>query len=288
MKQIQDLLALLSAVGSGAGASNMGTFTGTTISDNGTTKEVLQEIETAIEGITADGNHEVIVRGNDTQNVEPTAGEIASPLEGDSADIALTNGIIEKWFFTGGSWVLAYTVDNTAELGDVTKLRTLTGTASGDEDLGTFTGATISDSVTIKTALQELETLSEDTEADKDDLRTLSGTADGDINFGTFTGSTISDNTTTKGALQELETQVEAIEAKNKIEDIAAPVTAANTDFSVTITEPRNGLEGINGVSINGISLRASEIKGVSGTTLTLNVEYAVDASDIIVVSLIK
>jgi hypothetical protein len=37
-------------------------------------------------------------------------------------------------------------------------IRTLTGTAAGETDLGTFTGSTISDDVDIKVALQELET----------------------------------------------------------------------------------------------------------------------------------
>jgi hypothetical protein len=41
---------------------------------------------------------------------------------------------------------------------EANSLRDLSGTAPGDDDLGTFTGSTISDDVTIKTALQELET----------------------------------------------------------------------------------------------------------------------------------
>jgi hypothetical protein len=41
---------------------------------------------------------------------------------------------------------------------EANSLRDLSGTAPGDDDLGTFTGSTISDDVTVKTALQELET----------------------------------------------------------------------------------------------------------------------------------
>ena len=44
---------------------------------------------------------------------------------------------------------------NTAE---ASSLRTLSGTAPADDDLGTFTGSIITDNVAIKTALQELET----------------------------------------------------------------------------------------------------------------------------------
>ena len=47
----------------------------------------------------------------------------------------------------------------TTAVGD---LNTLTGVAQNDEDLGTFSGSTIADSSTIKTALQALETAAED------------------------------------------------------------------------------------------------------------------------------
>jgi len=50
----------------------------------------------------------------------------------------------------------------TTAVGD---LNTLSGVAQNDEDLGTFTGSTIADSVTIKTALQTLETTVEDISA---------------------------------------------------------------------------------------------------------------------------
>ena len=50
----------------------------------------------------------------------------------------------------------------TTAVGD---LNTLTGVAQNAEDLGTFTGSTISDSVTVKAALQTLETTVEDISA---------------------------------------------------------------------------------------------------------------------------
>ena len=46
---------------------------------------------------------------------------------------------------------------------DVDDLKTLSGVAGGSVNLGTFTGTTISDNVTIKVALQELETALEST-----------------------------------------------------------------------------------------------------------------------------
>ena len=55
----------------------------------------------------------------------------------------------------------------TTAVGD---LNTLSGVAQNDEDLGTFTGSTIADSVTIKAALQTLETSVEDISAVDSDV----------------------------------------------------------------------------------------------------------------------
>lgn len=52
--------------------------------------------------------------------------------------------------------------DNTSDIADI---RTTQGTSDGDTDLGTFTGSTISDTTTVKGALQELETAHEATDA---------------------------------------------------------------------------------------------------------------------------
>ena len=70
----------------------------------------------------------------------------------------------------------------TAVSADVVDLRTLSGTSDGDEDLGTFSGSTISDSVTIKAALQSLETAVE-----------TKGTTDAGDNVNTLVASTSAD-----------------------------------------------------------------------------------------------
>ena len=101
----------------------------------------------------------------------------------------------------------------------VDNLATLTGVAKDGVNLGTFTGSTVGDNLTVKAALQALESAVEASGSaatltavsnDVVDLRTLSGTSDEDEDLGTFTGATIIDSSTIKAALQALETAVEA------------------------------------------------------------------------------
>ena len=96
-----------------------------------------------------------------------------------------------------------------ADLSDGGFLTTLTGVSAGDANLGTFNGATINDNVTIKAALQALETSLEAIDIDTDDLAALTGISENTTNLGTFTGSTISDSVAVKVALQEVETALE-------------------------------------------------------------------------------
>lgn len=97
-----------------------------------------------------------------------------------------------------------------AEVGqDAADLRTLSGTADGAVDLGTFTGSTIPDASTVKGALQSLETAHETTDQKVSDLITLSGVAANSTDLGTFSGTTIPDASTVKSALQSLETYAE-------------------------------------------------------------------------------
>ena len=107
------------------------------------------------------------------------------------------------------------TVNNLVAANEVhiDNVATLSGLAKDSTSLGTFTGATISDNVTIKAALQALETAVENAgsassltaaTADITDLQSLTGISDGNSDLGTFTGSTITDDGI-KTALQELE-----------------------------------------------------------------------------------
>jgi hypothetical protein len=106
----------------------------------------------------------------------------------------------------------------------------LSGVAQGSESLGQFSGSTITDNSTVKTAIQELETAveaAEETSAINTVYTGILGVSAGDANLGTFSGTTIADNNDIKEALQSLETAVEAAEE-----------TAAefNVDHIITLT----------------------------------------------------
>ena len=100
----------------------------------------------------------------------------------------------------------------------VDDLITLSGAVEGSVDLGVFSGNTLSDNITVRAAIQELEDAIElrstsaivtEIDGDVNDLITLSGVAENATNLGTFTGTTLTDNVTVKSALQELETALE-------------------------------------------------------------------------------
>ena len=155
-------------------STDFGTFTGSTITDNQTLKAILQLLETAVE--TKASTASVVVQGAAVTEID----------------------------------------DN------VDDLTTAVGVAEQDTDLGTFTGTTIADNVTVKAALQALETSVESKGSSASltslttavgDLNTLSGVAQNDEDLGTFSGSTIADSVTIKAALQTLETTVEDISA---------------------------------------------------------------------------
>ena len=120
----------------------------------------------------------------------------------------------------------------------IDNLATLSGVAKDSVNLGTFTGSTVGDNLTIKAAVQALESAVEAAGSaatltavsnDVVDLRTLSGTSDEDEDLGTFTGATIADSSTIKAALQALESAVEAagvVDAGDNVNRLVASTTA--------------------------------------------------------------
>ena len=81
-----------------------------------------------------------------------------SPFSGTNDDIAITGGTNVTVTRTSGTELnIAATQATKADL-DVDHLITLSGVTAASDNLGTFTGSTITDNSTIKTVLQELET----------------------------------------------------------------------------------------------------------------------------------
>lgn len=115
------------------------TYSGNIIPDNSDLGTALQALESAIEGITQDGNHTPITRGNSTEDVAPTAAEVPNPLNGDTADVNLTSGKLEKWVYNGTAWNKAFVLD----YNDITNLGYTAAPSSGTVTSDTGTNATV-------------------------------------------------------------------------------------------------------------------------------------------------
>ena len=157
----------------------------------------------------------------------------------------------------------------------IDNVATLSGLAKDSTSLGTFTGSTISDNVTIKAALQALETAVESAgsasslsaaTADITNLQTLTGIADGNSDLGTFSGSTIADNDSIKDALQALET---ALEASDSLADLGVTASAAELNILDGVTATAAELNILDGVTATATELNL--LDGVTATTAELN-----------------
>ena len=160
---------LFSSVASG---TDLGTFSGSTLSDNASVKTALQELETALETEASDRAAAITTAVNNLVDSAPgtldTLNEIAAALNDDPAlATTLTNLINANE---------AHIDANVAAIG-ITK---------DDTDLGSFSGSTIADSQTVKQALQALETASEAIDTK---------TVDGGDNVNTLVASTTADAT---------------------------------------------------------------------------------------------
>lgn len=155
----------------------------------------------AVASIDPDGNDTPIVRGDAVTGVAPTAGEVTSPVSGDTASVFLTDGQLEKWSYNGTAWSLAYTLaaNEAANLSTSVDATTVTVESSSGTD-AVIGAATATDAGVMTAALFQ----------DLLDLITLSGVSGNSQDLGTFTGTTIADGQTIKQAIQILETAIEA------------------------------------------------------------------------------
>ena len=181
---------LFSSVASG---TDLGTFTGATLSDNASVKTALQELETALETEASDRASAISTAVNNLVDSAPgtldTLNEIAAALNDDPA--------------------LATTLTNLINANEthIDNVATLSGVAKDSTNLGTFTGATIADSQTVKQALQALETASEAIDTK---------TVDGGDNVNTLVASTTPDTTPASFYFLAVDAATGAIKVVNK------------------------------------------------------------------------
>ena len=277
-----------------ASTTDLGTFSGTTIDNNQSIKQALQALETAIESESTARASAISGLVDGAPALLDTLNELAAAINDDENFVTTITNLIDA---------NETHIDNVA---------TLTGVAKDSAHLGTFTGATIADSSTLKAALQALETALElkaassvvtEIDTNVDDLITLSGVAENASGLGTFTGSTISDAANIKDALQDLETAVEAAQAGSAVADRTKTVTGdadtthyitfvaddnssataetVYTDGGITYNPSSNlltiGTADISTLKLNGVSVTATAgevnlLDGVTATTAELNI----------------
>ncbi|BAV81286.1 capsid decoration protein [Vibrio phage VCPH] len=196
----------------GTTEDHLGEFTGTVITDDQTIKAALQELETYSETLrgeydTTDENLTKLAAAVGIALGATNLGEFTGNTIADNVSTKVALQTLET------AVELLQTSGSTAE---AIAVRKLTGTATNAEHLGQFNGTLITDDVTVKVALQELEDVAEKNKGDIELLdleamasRTLTGTLEGARDLGEFTGSTIADNSDIKQALAQLEAAVE-------------------------------------------------------------------------------
>jgi len=277
-----------------ASTTDLGTFTGTTIDNNQSIKAALQALETAIESEASNRATAISDLVDGAPALLDTLNELAGAINDDENFVTTITNLIDA---------------NETHIDNVVSL---TGISKDDVNLGTFTGATIADSSTLKGALQALETATEtkaplavlnEVDGNVDDLISLTGVAEQSTGLGTFTGSTISDASTIKDALQDLETAVEGAQAGSAVADRTKTVTGdadtthyltfvaddnstataetVYTDGGITYNPSTNLLTigtldvttpKIGGVAVTSTAAELNILDGVTATTAELNI----------------
>ena len=227
-----------------ASTTDLGTFTGSTIDNNQSIKAALQALETAIESEASNRATAISDLVDGAPALLDTLNEIAAAIGDDDDFITTITNLIDA---------------NETHIDNVVSL---TGVSKDAANLGTFTGATIADSSTLKAALQSLETALElkaatavvnEIDANVDDLITLSGVAENATGLGTFTGSTISDGANIKDALQDLETAAENAAAGSAVADRTKTITGdADTTHYITFVADDNSTSTAETVYTDG------------------------------------
>ena len=237
-------------------SDELGTFSGSTISDSQTIKQALQALETAVEGKQAT-DAELTELATMASNTAAALADLTQAevqiLDGATVTTAELN-ILDGVTSTAAELNILDGVTSTAA-----ELNILDGVTSTAAELNLLDGVTATtaelnyvDGVTsaIQTQLDaKLASSGAKAALDVDHLITLSGVSAAADNLGTFTGSTISDNGTVKAGMQELETAVETkVGAANS--NLTGTTVVAAIDLSGDID--CDGTANLDAVDIDG------------------------------------
>ena len=244
---VDDLITLS---GVAENATDLGTFTGTTITDDETVKGALQELETYIETIAGGGSAATTI-ATQSDSTDATFyltfvadNNVGATQESVKTDAGVSYNPNTNTFTATNITTSSLSLGSTAVTSTATELNVLDGipaTLTATE-LGHVDGVTSS----IQTQLDAKAASSVVA-----NLVTLSGVAENATNLGAFTGNTIADNETVKGALQDLETEVETKAASSVVTEIDG-----NVDDLITLS---------------GVAENATNLGTFTGTTIADN-----------------
>ena len=244
---------LISLTGVSENTTNLGTFSGTTIDNSVTIKAALQALETAIEAESANRATAITNLVDGAPDALNTLNELAAALNDDSsAASTLTTAI-------------------NANETHIDNMATLTGVAKDAVNLGTFSGSTIPDSRTIKSALQEIETAFEEADTNTDNVISLTGVAENTTVFSPsggdadFTGTVLNGtDLTIKSALQALGTKVDA--NASAITSEASTRAAADTTLTNNLAETDANADSL--IALSGVAENAENLGTFTGSTI--------------------
>lgn len=247
----QDIADLVSLSGVPVNSTDLGTFTGTTISDNVAEKVALQELETAVE--TKANDSDLTAHINDATDAHaasaitntPSGNLVATDVQGALDE---HQGDIDTNTLNIGN----NTTDISNHISDATDAHTasaITNVASGNLIATDVQGALNE----LQTDIDTLGSDSSDNSTAIADLQTLSGVAANATDLGTFTGTTITDNSTNKVAIQELETEVET--------------KAADADLTAH-TSATSGVHGVTGDVVGTTDTQTLTNKTITGASI--------------------
>ena len=204
--------------GAAKDATNLGSFSGSTISDNQHIKNALQDMETAFEEADANTDSLISLSG---------VAENATVFSPDGGDADFTGTTLNGVDYTIKSALQA--------LG--TKADTNANSISSESSTRASADTTLTNNLA-------------ETNTNCDDVITLTGVDENVTNLGTFSGSTISDSVTIKAALQALETAVETKVTTGANVNTLVGVTSADTEpaayFFLVVDSSDGSIKAIN------------------------------------------